>query len=119
MVGIRQLAGITPNRLIEPIGGYSRLCGLPGKQGKMAEQKKWVGDKPTKCDLCGGTIRRTFIDGKTRMGPWGIMCRSCHFVNGVGLGTGKGQRYLLDLSTESWVCVEGSTSPNEPGKSGT
>lgn len=45
------------------------------------------------CDVCGRTVGTTFVDGKTRHGPWANMCESCHKVHGVGIGTGKGQRY--------------------------
>ena len=59
--------------------------------------KKWMSEAPQKCDICGKPLAQQFVDGKTRMGPWGIMCAVCHHKHGVGLGTGKGQRY--DLTT--------------------
>lgn len=34
-----------------------------------------------------------FIDGKTIYGPWAIMTPHSFANHGVGLGTGKGQRY--------------------------
>jgi hypothetical protein len=34
-------------------------------------------------------------DGKTTRGPWANMCESCFQANGVGLGTGRGQRLVL------------------------
>lgn len=48
--------------------------------------------KDRKCDICG-TVPQKIVDGKTRQGPWGMMCRPCHKIYGVGLGTGRGQLY--------------------------
>lgn len=55
----------------------------------------WMGPIPAKCDTCGTPIEDTFIDGRTQMGPWAIMCPSCHSLGpGTGkLGTGFGQKY--------------------------
>jgi len=44
-----------------------------------------------KCDFCGKVAK---YDGKTKMGPWANMCESCFKINGVGLGLGKGQRFV-------------------------
>lgn len=35
------------------------------------------------------------VDGKTVIGPWAMMCSSCWERIGVGLGTGRGQRLIL------------------------
>jgi hypothetical protein len=57
------------------------------------EVKRWLSDR-SKCDICGIDITKMpFVDGKTIMGPWGLLCESCHETHGVGLGTGKGQSY--------------------------
>ena len=46
-----------------------------------------------KCDFCSS---KAAYDGKTRFGAWANMCEY-HFVqHGIGLGTGKGQRLVLD-----------------------
>jgi hypothetical protein len=37
-------------------------------------KKKWLGTPPCKCDICGGAIKKVFVDGKTAFGPWGMMC---------------------------------------------
>lgn len=42
-----------------------------------------------------GTIVPALYDGKTKRGPWASMCESCFVTHGIGLGTGKGQRYIL------------------------
>lgn len=34
-------------------------------------------------------------DGKTKHGPWAMMCQSCFEQNGIGLGTGRGQRLIV------------------------
>lgn len=34
-------------------------------------------------------------DGRTRRGPWANMCGPCFEVNGVGLGTGRGQELIV------------------------
>ncbi len=51
-----------------------------------------------KCDICGDTAK---YDGRTIHGPWANMCQTHFDVNGVGLGTGKGQRLVLaDVANE-------------------
>jgi hypothetical protein len=60
--------------------------------------KKWAGLPPGLCDICGEPILDVFIDGKTVQGAWAIMCVPCHGRFGLGLGTGKGQKYLKATS---------------------
>lgn len=47
------------------------------------------------CDTCGTKIGNKFYDARTSLGPWAIMCPSCHHLGpGLGrLGTGYGQEY--------------------------
>jgi len=45
------------------------------------------------------------VDGKTRFGPWAYMCGAHFALNGVGLGTGKGQILLLDRETVDSVGI--------------
>jgi hypothetical protein len=54
----------------------------------------WMGSTPTRCDLCNTKLKHLFVDGKTVMGSWGILCAKCFEDCGVGLGTGKGQLYI-------------------------
>jgi len=62
----------------------------------------WVGSLPKHCDVCKCDLAgKPFVDGATRMGPWGIMCFQCHRDSGVGLGTGRGQAYNKDGSKRS------------------
>jgi hypothetical protein len=59
----------------------------------MAEEKRWMGDR-NPCDICGKDIsNQPFVDGKTKQGPWALMCLACYRTYGVGLGQGKGQQY--------------------------
>lgn len=70
---------------------------------------KWYGVAPKKCDLCNSKLKGVFIDGRTRMGAWAIMCLPCHKEFGVGLGIGKGQKYTMKVikggGTE-WIKVK-------------
>lgn len=65
-------------------------------------EKKWRGTWPAECDICmyfndgvKTDLRNVpyFVDGATRQGPWALMCPECHAMHGVGLGTGRGQKY--------------------------
>ncbi|KKM26342.1 hypothetical protein LCGC14_1585750 [marine sediment metagenome] len=58
---------------------------------------EWISPAPTECQLCHDPLKDSFIDGKTDLGPWGVMCLECHSVRGYGLGIGRGQQY--DLKT--------------------
>jgi hypothetical protein len=57
--------------------------------------KKWMGSWPANCDICNTPLNRrdVFIDGRTKHGPWALMCSTCHVKFGTGLGTGNGQKY--------------------------
>lgn len=60
----------------------------------MAIGSTWAGTPPAACDLCKRPIMRTFVDGRTTMGPWAIMCPSCRVAYGPSrLGIGLGQKY--------------------------
>ena len=63
---------------------------------------KWIGKNPT-CDFCERDLEKTmeFIDGKTSLGPWALMCPHCYMINGVGIGIGLGQRY--DSTTKELI----------------
>lgn len=67
--------------------------------------REWIGTSPISCDCCSRLIQATFVDGRTKKGPWAIMCLSCHKTHGLGLGTGSGQRYAK--SGASFVKVKG------------
>lgn len=59
-------------------------------------EKLWLEQIPTECDICQNPIASAFFDGKTIRGPWAIMCPECHKNYGLNLGTGHGQKYVLD-----------------------
>lgn len=67
------------------------------KEGTVA-----VISEPKMCDICaqnGDPSVPAGFDAKTKAGPWANMC-STHFgLYGVGLGTGKGQRLVLEEDT--------------------
>lgn len=44
----------------------------------------------------GEVAPKAAVDGATIYGPWANMCDGCHGSIGVGLGTGRGQRLLLE-----------------------
>ena len=57
-------------------------------------ERFWLGTAPKECDVCTRPLIRTFVDGKTADGRWGIMCPSCRIEQGrEKLGTGLGQKY--------------------------
>lgn len=72
-------------------------------------KKIWMGS--TKCDICGEEISKTLIDGNTIHGSWAVMCPKCHKIHGVGLGTGKGQKYVRD-GEGNFVKVEKKAKKN-------
>jgi hypothetical protein len=65
----------------------------------------WCGEPPATCDICDAELTNIFIDGRTRMGPWGCLCITCHASHGVGLGTGRGQKYIKQ--GDDFIKIEG------------
>ena len=57
-------------------------------------------------DDFGAPITTTFVDGATKRGPWAIMSPASHVLHGVGLGTGRGQKYEKQ-DKGVWLKVEG------------
>jgi hypothetical protein len=53
-----------------------------------------------------GTIVPAAVDGKTKRGPWAAMCESCFTTHGVGLGTGRGQRYVVGTKPKPDKAIE-------------
>ena len=45
-----------------------------------------------KCDFCD---KLAAYDAKTRSGPWANMCHEHYAKHGIGLGLGKGQKFIL------------------------
>ena len=51
-----------------------------------------------KCDICHHdeqVVTDATYDGKTKRGPWANMCDRHFKSDGIGLGTGRGQRLVL------------------------
>ena len=65
----------------------------------------------TKNDICCEELSKTIIDGMTANGSWAVMCPKCHKIHGVGLGTGKGQKYVRD-EVGDFVKVEKKVKKN-------
>ncbi|KFH18447.1 hypothetical protein IB60_17225 [Brucella abortus LMN1] len=62
------------------------------------------------CDVCSIVFPKApgteMYDARTRAGPWANMCRCCFNFEGLGLGTGLGQKYVLQEDGR-FLCVEG------------
>jgi len=59
---------------------------------------------PVACQIGQEPIKDVFIDGATRNGQWAYMCLECHKIHGVGLGIGRGQKYVRQ-SDNKWLKV--------------
>lgn len=71
----------------------------------MSELKRWLSPPPETCDICESHITKEFVDGRTRLGPWGCLCVDCHKKEGGRLGLGFGQRYQFD--GKFWIKIAG------------
>ena len=77
-----------------------------------ASETYWGGKVPEQCDLMHHLedephdIRGEFVDCATVFGPWAILCPACHVKYGLGVGTGRGQRYKRQ-GDGRWLRVEG------------
>jgi hypothetical protein len=68
-------------------------------RSNMKDHSKVVVEAIPQCDMCEivwGVKKEAAVDGKTKNGPWANMCETCFKKHGVGLGTGKGQRYVKE-----------------------
>ncbi len=59
------------------------------------------------CDMCRKKFKTddVFIDGKTQGGPWADMCEDCFEQHGIGLGLGKGQKYQVSKSGNTFIKI--------------
>jgi hypothetical protein len=57
---------------------------------------EWLGINPKICDNCNKKIVAVFYDAKTIHGPWAFLCPNCFDSIGLGLGLGRGQKYVKD-----------------------
>ena len=62
------------------------------------------------CDFCNRVMDDQFTDGKTKHGPWAIMCNDCLPYHSIATrnyhGQGLGQQYTLQ-ATGRWLKTEG------------
>lgn len=70
-------------------------------------KRKWLGPIPQKCDISNEPIVHSFVDGRTKMGPWANMTEESHKEHGFGLGTGNGQMYVKG----EFICPEKGEKP--------
>jgi hypothetical protein len=77
-----------------------------GFEVQLDEAKYWLSPVGAKDDF-EQAITDTFIDGKTKRGPWATMSPASWKKNGVGkLGTGYGQKYEKQKDGK-WLKIEG------------
>jgi hypothetical protein len=75
----------------------------------MAEKKVfWQGTPPAQCDIGQEDLNKigVFYDAMIHSGQWGNLCPKCFGNHGVGLGTGRGQKYVQQ-SDGKWLKTEG------------
>lgn len=67
------------------------------------------------CDFCGKILEndKYFIDGKTKEGLWGLICKDCFPEEGVKIQWGLGQLYLN--TKNGWLLVGGYLPDDEEG----
>jgi len=68
--------------------------------------------KPTECQITKARLGNVMYDGKTRHGPWAIMCEAAWELYGCGkLGTSFGQKYLRNEAGEFYISEGMSSRP--------
>lgn len=88
------------------IGDVLNFKNKKGKSEKKLVQ--WLGK--TQCDGCKRNcdVDGILYDAKSKFGPWGVFCSDCFPKYTFGnLGTGWGQKYILDNETNKFIKVEG------------
>jgi hypothetical protein len=78
---------------------------VPMPNKSQGPEVYWKGSDPIKDDF-DVRIIDTFVDGKTKQGPWAMMAPSSFQLYGVGLGLGKGQKYQKQ-GDGKWLKIEG------------
>ncbi len=66
----------------------------------------WLSEVPAECQIIGAPIKDSFVDGKIKGSGWALMHPTTHEIYGVGLGTGRGQKYVKQTDGR-WLKVEG------------
>ena len=75
---------------VNKILGKKLVKDVYGKNKELTEIKV---SEEKMCDICG---EPALYDGRTKTGAWAYMCHKCMSLHGVGLGTGKGQRLIVE-----------------------
>jgi len=82
------------------------------------EKIYWLGAHH--CDVCRKMNPPELYNCRTNLGVWGMLCKECFNILGVGLGIGKGQRYERQedgkyLQVEGGSAnLSGTNNSNEP-----
>lgn len=72
------------------------------------ERVYWEGAEIKCCTLCNNPIDRFFVNGLVvRLRDFTILCLACHGTEGIGLGSGKGQKYRKEFPSERFYILEG------------
>ena len=76
----------------------------------LTTHKNGIVNKVKLCDFC---CNKAKFDGKTNMGFWANMCKTCFGNYGTGLGEGKGQEIVVkDKLNERRFEVSPMSLPN-------
>lgn len=76
----------------------------PAPAATPTKRKTYVG-APATCQICNGSFDAVMYDARTQFGRWANLCTGCYKRFGCGLGTGLGQRYVLEA--DGWIKVAG------------
>ena len=81
------------------------LAGIAPAVAPIKTKRKTYAGAPPVCNICKLPFGNQMYDSKTSKGAWANMCHVCFTRYGCGLGTGLGQRYVLE--PEGWIKVAG------------
>lgn len=81
------------------------LAGIPPVPKATPTKRKTYVGAPSTCNVCSGAFKGVMYDARTQSGRWANLCTGCFHAYGSGLGTGLGQRYVLE--PEGWIKVAG------------
>ena len=88
----------TAEEMLDSVGNFG--------EGMIKEEDKYWMGSINDVDDFGKPIKDEFVDGKTTMGPWGIMSPESFRIHGVGVGQGKGQKYKKQPDGK-WKKIQG------------
>jgi len=91
--------------------GLAELRGNDGTAWSRVHKPMMFTPQPTVCQITNKRLGPVMYDGKTRNGPWAIMCEEAWEAYGCGrLGAGFGQKYRRSTEggfylSEGWTNV--------------